>query len=66
MKNPCTESFSESQEMVDLAYEKKILLAVILTRRWRNSFILAKKLWKKEKSAISVPLPHTIPGRFLI
>ncbi len=48
-EKPLSGVVCESQEMVDLAYEKKILLAVNYTRRWQNSFILAKKIVEEGK-----------------
>jgi len=48
-EKPLSGMVHESQEMVDLAREKKIVLAVNYTRRWQNSFILAKKLVDKGK-----------------
>jgi len=43
-EKPLSAEVHESQEMVDLAREKKIVMAVNYTRRWQNSFILAKKI----------------------
>ena len=48
-EKPLSGVVHESQEMVDLAKEKKIVLAVNYTRRWQNSYILAKKLVEEGK-----------------
>jgi predicted dehydrogenase len=48
-EKPLSGEVHESQEMVDLAHEKKIILAVNYTRRWQNSYKLAKKLVEEGK-----------------
>jgi predicted dehydrogenase len=43
-EKPLSVSVHESEQMVALAKERKIVLAVNYTRRWQNSFITAKKM----------------------
>ena len=56
----------EFEEMVEFAREKKIMLAVNYTRRWQNSFILAKKIVDTGKMGNIRAVTAYYSGRFLI
>ena len=62
-EKPLSGAASESQEMVDLARAKKIVLAVNYTRRWQNSYILAKKLVDEGKIGKIRAVTALYPGQ---
>jgi predicted dehydrogenase len=62
-EKPLSGSVNESEQMVSLAKEKNIVLAVNYTRRWQNSFILVKNMVNGGKIGNLRTITAYYPGR---
>jgi predicted dehydrogenase len=62
-EKPLSLSAAESREMVRIAQEKGILLAVNYTRRWQNSYIFVKKLIEEGKIGKITAIIAYYPGQ---
>jgi predicted dehydrogenase len=62
-EKPLSLSVEESREMVRIAQEKDILLAVNYTRRWQNSYIFVKKLIDEGKIGKITAITAYYPGQ---
>jgi predicted dehydrogenase len=62
-EKPLSLSVGESREMVRLAQENGILLAINYTRRWQNSYIFVKKLIDEGKIGNITAITAYYPGQ---
>ncbi len=62
-EKPLSLSVAESREMVRIAEENCILLAVNYTRRWQNSYIFVKKLIDEGKIGKITAITACYPGQ---
>ena len=62
-EKPLSGSITESEQMVSLAKERNIVLAVNYTRRWQNSYIFAKKMVDEGKIGKIRTITAYYPGQ---